>query len=145
MNRRPVAFKDSLRDGSTNVPQAITAEMLIHGFSLPSVNLIPPSPNTDKDPDFSIMKNSVAGILTYFDKMHLIREKLIKKYSSEFLGTLLHQSIGKDKYKPIANKEIVLGDIVLIKDPMMKCVDFPMGIVTKIVKKCFSLYILIIL
>ena len=54
VNRRPVAFKDSLRDttGDT-VPEPITPEVLIHGTSLISVNLLP-SLQEVNDPNWNL-------------------------------------------------------------------------------------------
>ena len=57
----------------------------------------------------------------------------INNYYNEFLATLLQQSFGKDKYKPVKIQEISVGDLVLIKDPLMKCIDFPIGIVKNVV------------
>ena len=42
VNRRPIAFKEGLRDTTGDeVPQTVTPEMLIHGRSLASINVIP--------------------------------------------------------------------------------------------------------
>ena len=56
VNRRPIAFKSSLRDNiSQNLPEPITPELLIHGHNLISINLMPSLQNiedTELDPDF---------------------------------------------------------------------------------------------
>ncbi|XP_068231971.1 uncharacterized protein [Palaemon carinicauda] len=41
INRRPIAFKEALRDCSNSVPTPITPEELIHGYSLVSLNIVP--------------------------------------------------------------------------------------------------------
>ena len=51
INRRPVAFKESLRD-TANTPCPITPEMITKGYELPSVNLIPNLQQTPIDPDW---------------------------------------------------------------------------------------------
>ncbi|XP_068204845.1 uncharacterized protein [Palaemon carinicauda] len=61
-NRRPIAFKASLRDISDELPEPITPEHLIRGYGLTSINLIPdlhyiPSEDPDDehkvDPEYS--------------------------------------------------------------------------------------------
>ena len=57
-NRRPIAFKDALRDSNITVPTPITPEMLLHGRELVSVNIIPELNNQDdNDPEW-MMNNS---------------------------------------------------------------------------------------
>ena len=53
VNRRPIAFKESLRDTSGEaIPDTVTPEMLIHGRELTSINVIPHlQSNPDQDPD----------------------------------------------------------------------------------------------
>ena len=43
MNRRPIAFKEALRDCNPNqdVPESITPEMLLKGTEIVDVNIIP--------------------------------------------------------------------------------------------------------
>ena len=41
INKRPIAFKNALRDSSLEVPDPITLEMLIRGYELTSIHLIP--------------------------------------------------------------------------------------------------------
>ena len=55
INRRPISFKDALRDESLDIPEIITPEKLIHGRELVSVNVIPElqqSPDELRDPSF---------------------------------------------------------------------------------------------
>ena len=48
VNRRPVAFKESLRDGSFDTPDIITPEKLLKGYELPSINIIPELQDDDQ-------------------------------------------------------------------------------------------------
>ena len=43
VNKRPIAFKEGSRDNDVNqmIPNPITPEMLIRGYELVSLNLIP--------------------------------------------------------------------------------------------------------
>ena len=38
----------------------------------------------------------------------------------------------KSRYQPILHKHLEVGDVVLIKDPLLKPTNFPMGIVRKL-------------
>ena len=51
-NRRPIAFKESLREANTDsVPEPITPEMIVKGYELTSLNLIPELQDIPVDPD----------------------------------------------------------------------------------------------
>jgi hypothetical protein len=41
VNRRPVAFKEALKDGDIDVPEAITPELITRGYQLVSINTLP--------------------------------------------------------------------------------------------------------
>jgi len=57
---------------------------------------------------------------------------LIERYNDEFLQNLISQSLDrKDRFKPVLHKKPLVGDIVLIKDPMVKSYHYPMAVVTR--------------
>ena len=128
INRRPVAFKNSLRDtSSSELPEPITPERLIHGHDLISVNLIPSLQMVDDDsildPDYDI--NSVRSIDR---KLKKVRSQLFKVYHAEFLPQLVYQATDDQKrYTPVSHTKLEVGDIVLIKEDMTKRSNFPMA------------------
>ena len=136
VNRRPIAFKDSLRasDCSTNLPSAITPESLLRGYDVTTVNIMPQTNSTsidDVDPDY--VNNAAGEIRDNYISFRKINARLCEIYHSEFLSQLMAQSIDiKDRYKPVNHKTLVVGDIVSIVEPNTKQVNYPLGIVTKI-------------
>ncbi|XP_068225135.1 uncharacterized protein [Palaemon carinicauda] len=136
INRRPIAFKEALRDCSNNVPTPITPEELIHGYSLVSLNIIPAlQADPDSDEDFQVAFDVVHKIKTSYEKLKQIRTNLLEIYHREFMNTLIKQATDKkDRYAPVNHKQISIGDIVLIKDDGYKPVNYPMGIVKEVFK-----------
>ena len=80
VNRRPIAFKESLRDSSgDDLPEIITPEMLVHCRELISINIIPQLQNQiDPDPDYN-----VDQISSSWCKLQKVRHNLIKLYNEE--------------------------------------------------------------
>ena len=134
VNRRPVAFKDSLRDNGLVAPKAISPEQLIHGFALPSVNIIP-SIQAISFHDLEGDRNydPVEKIKTVDDKLRNVRTKLIEAYNVEFLPQLIAQATNdKSRYKPVSHDPIQVGDIVLLKEEHTKQCNYPMARVKRI-------------
>ncbi|XP_068234314.1 uncharacterized protein [Palaemon carinicauda] len=125
INRRPIAFKEALRDCSNNVPTPITPEELIHGYSLVSLNIIPAlQADPDSDEDFQVYFDVVHKIKTSYEKLKQIRTNLLEIYHREFMNTLIKQATDKkDRYAPVNHKQISIGDIVLIKEDGYKPVN----------------------
>ena len=100
-NRRPVAFKEALRDAvSDDIPDPITPESLVHGCDLASINIIPElQPVPTLDPSWG----QVPTIRDNYHALRKVRDNLNKIYHSEFIGTLMKQSIDKKgRYKPLS-------------------------------------------
>ena len=134
-NRRPIAFKESLRDGNlASVPEPITPELMIKGYELTSLNLIPELQSVpDVDPDWLDDSNPSQQIKDEFMKLRKVRNTLREKYHSEFLGTLISQAVDKkDRYRPVTQQRIKVGDLVLLKDVHTKPNNYPMGLVKEI-------------
>ncbi|XP_068216618.1 uncharacterized protein [Palaemon carinicauda] len=134
INNRPIAFKESLRDQDLHALSPITPEMLLRGYEIVTVNLIPelqPLPELDEYSDHTSPSDLLKDKYT---KIRNVRHRLFDLYQSEFMSTLLSQAIDtKDRYKPCKHDKIGVGDIVLIKDANVKPVNFPMGIVKQII------------
>ena len=139
VNRRPIAFKDGLRDNNFDVPDPITPEEMVRGFKLISLNLIPELQSVDDlDPTWK-NDNPVDIIKTSYHKLKKARSNLNELYQSEFLTHLVTQAINKkDRYKPVSHKTLQVGDVVLLKDNFLKAQNYPMGIVKKIITNDIS-------
>lgn len=132
VNKRPIAFKEALRDNDiVDVPDPISPELLVHGFSMPSMNVIPSMAGDDlSDPSFA---NDTDRIRESYTKLKQVRDRLIGIYNEEFKQTLIAQSTNiKDRYKPVFHKKLQVGDVVLLKEKHMKAGDYPMGIVRQL-------------
>ena len=130
VNRRPVAFREGLRDSSgEDFPEAITPEILTHGYELNSINIIPDLQSIDPDPDW-ILDSSHSNITNNYSKLIKARDKLKEIYHGEFLSTLITQAIDRSsRYTPIKHDKLNVGDLVLLKEVNTKPQNFPMGII----------------
>ena len=136
VNRRPIAFKEYLRSSDPNdsLPSPITPEILLKGHELNSLNVIPqlhPLPLSDPDwsPDVCLNEH----VRDSYKKLRKAREYLINIYNTEFLAKLMDQATDKKgRYQPMSHKLLGVGDVVLIKDPLSKPTNFPMGIVREV-------------
>lgn len=137
INKRPLSFREALRDETSPVlPAVITPELLNKGRELVSLNIIPAfEPDPDNDANWSANIGSDDQLRQEFAKARKVRENLIKIYNDEFQQTLINQAINsKDSFKPVNHTILNVGDIVLLKDPMLKVNHFPMGIVRETFK-----------
>ena len=135
VNRRPVAFKEALRETRLDVPDPITPELLVRGYTLPSINLIPElqGPPNNIDPEWSLTDHPSTIVKCKYEKLQKVRSNLIELYHSEFLNTLVSQAVNlKDCYKPVKHTHLKVGDIVLVKDMHSKPNQYPMGVVKEI-------------
>ena len=133
VNKRPISFKESLRDEELEVPIPITPESIIRGYELISVNIIPDLHPVPSDADWH-PKFGPSEVRNSFEKLRDVRQRLIEIYHSEFIGTLISQSVDrKDRYKPVVHQKLSKHDVVLIRETNMKPAHFPLGIVKDIV------------
>ena len=128
-NHRPVAFKDSLTGSSIECPDPITPDLLIRGYSIDAINVIPNLQQVPVDEDW-VNQESTERIKNSYHKLNKVRADLIKNYNEEFLNNLIDQSVSKKSgYKPVLHKRIKCGDIVLLKEELLKSSQYPMGII----------------
>ena len=129
VNRRPIAFKESLRDSeNSELPVVITPELLIHGFNLPSVNIIPALQAVDMN-EFSVDDDfdPIQNVRNTDDKLRKIRQYLNDVYNDEFLPQLISQATNeKSRYAP-RHDPLSVGDLVLIKEDNTKQTNYPLG------------------
>ena len=127
VNRRPVAFRESLRDTNLeeDIPAPITPEILLKGYELSSLNIIPDLQPVELDPTFDISHDPTKHIKDSYSKLRKVRGKLIELYNNEFLTQLVQQATNlKDRYKPVSHHKLQMGDIVLLKEPLLKPSNF---------------------
>ena len=124
-NRRPIAFKHALRDSEdSDLPEILTPELLIRGYELTSLNIVPELQSTPVGEDFFPSEPTHRD----FEQLAKVRSKLIELYHGEFLQTLLDQATDrKNRYRPVTHQCVKPGDIVLIKEDNTKMNNYPMG------------------
>jgi len=128
INKRPIAFKESLRTLPVDeVPTPITPELLVRGYECVSVNVIPSLQHRDEDPDFG------EEFDQKYEKLRKARENLINVYHEEFLANLIYQAVDKKgRYSPVSHKCLKPGDIVLLVEKLLKNYHYPMGRVERV-------------
>ena len=134
VNKRPIAFKEILRVDVGNdqeVPTPITPELLLKGYELTTVSVIP---RNYSEVEWKPGNDPVEELKNSYEKLEKARQKLIEIYHEEFLPSLMYQAINKkDRFKPVSHKALQIGDIVLLKEENTKRINFPLGIVKKII------------
>ena len=132
INKRPIAFKEALRDAADDIPEPITPEHLIRGYELNSFNIIPNlHEEEEQDKNFSLS----SKIEDSYHQLRKVRIKLLNIYQNEFLKNLISQAVDRSgRYRPVTHHEVKIGDIILLKEPNQKPNHYPMGIVKKVFK-----------
>jgi len=129
INKRPIAFKDSLRNLQPDeLPQVISPEMLIRGYETPGINVVPGMQVlTDDDPSDSYTDLPPVAV-DRFSKLNRVKSRLLEIYHGEFIGTLIAQAIDKpDRYRSVPHKSLSVGDLVLLIEKNSKRYLYPMG------------------
>ena len=136
VNKRPIAFKESIRDENTLVPEIpppITPELLIKGYETLLFNVSPEPPENELTV-LPIDKN-LDNIRAMSSALSNSRVRFNKLYHEEFLGNLLSQATNvKGRYLPQPHKPLKVGDIVLLKEEHLKFFHYPMAVVKTITK-----------
>ena len=125
LNKRPLTLKETLiNNNELDVPQVITPEMLIYGRPLDYLNLIPETYPSD------VINLDIED--HDFDKDLLKLKKAFKNlnevYEDQFMQQLVVQSMQKRSgFKPVTHKKLNVGDLVLIKDVLLKLHQYPLA------------------
>ena len=130
INKRPISFRDGLRSLKPDeLPEIITPELLLKSHEIVPIGLVPGLQPTEENFD----PEDNPSINEEFQKLKLVRERLIDIYHEEFLTTLLYQATDKtDRYKIVKHELIKPGDIVLLSDKFLKRYHYPMGRVLEV-------------
>ena len=66
-------------------------------------------------------------------KLRTVHNELVKLYNSEFLCNLIRQATNVEgRYLPKKHHKLKVGDLVLLKEPLLKQINFPMARVTEV-------------
>ena len=87
VNKRPVHIKEALRDSSNTEPFALTPELIVRGYELPNMNLIPDLQPVLEDPDWNNARSH--EVRHKFKKLNDVRATLMRVYQEEFLQSNL--------------------------------------------------------
>ena len=105
--------------------------MLVKGYELISVNVIPELVTCPIDPEFD--PNPTSNLPILYKKLSNVRKRLIDKYSNEFLPKLIDQATDvKGRYKRVDHHNLKIGDLVLLKETFCKPNNYPLAIVREI-------------
>lgn len=134
VNKRPVVLKEMLRDTSIDVPPStITPEIIVKGYELPCLNIIPELQSPEVDPGWYNGISNIQSMNDKFNSLTKVRSRLVELYNSEFLKTLIDQATNRDgRYKPVTPDHPRVGDLVLIKEEHTKRIDYPMARIKKV-------------
>jgi ribosomal protein S28E/S33 len=67
-------------------------------------------------------------------KLRKVQSNLIDSYNSEFMKTLVDQSTDKHgRYKTVSHHKLRVGDVILLRDPMLKAHRYPLARVEEVV------------
>ena len=105
-NRCPIAFKGELRDSEVVIPEGITPEQLLHGFVLPSVNIIPSIQATDFQGDENY--DPVGKVKDVDAKLRNIRTKLIVRAGS-YTRLVVFYFINATVFKHVVLEKFILA------------------------------------
>ena len=139
VNRRPIGFKDALRDFDSNeIPEFLTPEKLIFGYDLVSLNVVPKFQEVDLD-DIEWKPENENGFNKAFEQLIKVKNNLKEIYNEEFLQNLIAQATDKKgRYQLRLHKMVKPGDIVLVKEPFHKATDYPLARVQEVIKNAFD-------
>jgi len=134
INKRPVALKASVRDSDVNCDSfALTPEMVVRGYEVPSLSVIPHLNEECSDSYSPYVRTSDKALFDVFSSLRRARKNLNSDYYEEFLSVLRDQGEGKQfNYKKRSNVPLTVGDYVAVRQDMTKPYFYQTGIVTNV-------------
>lgn len=133
INKRPLMGENCNMNTDHNA-FVITPELLVKGYEIPALKIIPGIDDNDiDDPTYINGPGSAEEKLyTSFAKLSEVQRKLRHVYFDEFLDDLLKKSVNeKSRYDRRNHVRLNVGDLVTIKTKMVKPYAYPFGIVTR--------------
>ena len=139
VNKRPIAFKELLssNDIDSDMPFALSPEILLKGYEVPSFNILPlQSDDEESDPTWvpsSESKNNFLDLYKKFASLSKARTAMHTAYEHEFLRNLEMQATDKpNRYKKVNQIELKKGDLVAVKTKLIKPFHYPYAVVQEI-------------
>jgi hypothetical protein len=138
INKRPISFKRSLSAVDVDpVVSVITPEMLVRGYDIPSVAIVPhlQIENLPADDYLWTVDNDTRSEELYkrFEKLKKVKSNLNNLYYDEFLQTLRESDLSRpNKYKSRNHDLVEVNDLVAVKEKFTKPYFFPVGIVSEV-------------
>ena len=135
VNKRPIAFKNSLSDNNVeDSPCTITPEVLLKGYEVPSFNILAQDRDEDaSDISWEPSTSNQQKLFESFQEINKVRNNIYNLYESEFIQTLEKQATNKaNRYKNSNQSPLQIGDLVAIKTKLLKPYFYPKGIVKNI-------------
>lgn len=134
VNKRPIIVKELLRDTAIDLPPStLTPEIVVKGYELPCLDVIPELQKNLIDPDWYKGVSETRDVEQKFANLAKVRARLIELYNCEFITNLISQATNKDgRYKPVVPNCLKKGDIVLIKEDLTKRSDYPMARISEV-------------
>ena len=137
VNKRPICYKDSLREASEDpsIP-IITPELLLKGYEVDFLSVIPQLSDTFDDKDYvPYPTKNKEDLFESFKKLQTCKTELNKLYYNEFIDNLRLQSLDKaSRYRSRSHDILDEGDLVLIRQAMIKPYFHPLGVVLKVTR-----------
>ena len=108
---------------------------VVSAVELVSVNVFPVlEEEVHEDPDWQSNSDPRDLIINNYAKLQKARKVLNKIYHEEFLTNLISQATSvKDRYARVSHDRLEVGDLVLIKEPLLKPTNFPLAVVQEVI------------
>jgi hypothetical protein len=138
INKRPIAYQSALIDRKIDCDRfALTPEMIIKGYEIPSISIIPALHSEEdlpNDTPWEPEESAVNKILfKNFKKLNKVKAKLHKFYFDDFLQNLRNLASNKpNSYRTKKHSLVEISDLVAVKQPFSKPYFYPLGLVTKV-------------
>ena len=136
INKRPLNSECGiLRKDVDKSALVLTPEILLKGYEIPSVRILPVIDNEDSnDPPFISNPNSIESkLLDSFDKLCKIQQNLRTTYFDGFIRNLMIKSVDtKSRFVKQNHIMLSVGDFVAVKSKLTKPYAYPVGIVTAV-------------
>lgn len=132
VNKRPILIKDSNTDVSETKNPVFTPELVVKGYDVPSIAIIPQLNSHFDDSDFSdeLLDSNQKNILKRYEKLAKVRTKLVELYRDEFISDLFNKATDrKNRYALVNHRPLELGDVVTIKTANCKPYQYPLAVV----------------
>jgi hypothetical protein len=132
INKRPIAYSSMLRDPANEDDSlgVITPELLIRGYDVPCISVIP---QLDCEIADSFGRADQGSLYEALSKLRTVKSRLNEIYHNEFIHNLRESSVNRPgRYKSMSHLKLCIGDLVVLRQQFTKPYMYPMGIVTAV-------------